>query len=440
MCVYVAVNVLCCGPRGVNNNLFMATEADLAAHHESLMSSDYNRTKAGLGAGPARSSEVKADMVASHYNSLQDRHRTLEAGSEILHLRNLNNWIKSVLFNKHIFRGDRRSRTGAAVLDLACGKGGDMLKFRASDIALYVGLDIAANSVRDAVGRYNGQHGRPGMPFGAQFMAGDFCAPDLLERLPKSLSSTRFQLATCQFALHYAFSTEERASQLLANAARRLEIEHGVFVATIPDANVLVKRLRAADGLSFGNPLYQVEFTATSQTKAFRADASPFGIAYRFSLKEAVEDCEEYLVHLPTLKRVAKTHGLELLYAANFTDFFANEWPHHADLLERMKVLPADGSLSQDEWDVAHCYMVVAFRRVALPGEVAVPPQPVRNPGNRKLQPDTDIIYLNPADAAAAEEENAAASGGSAGLKRGTPDLDASTMGKKRARGDDDTA
>ena len=375
----------------------------LSAHHTALVDADYNRTKRGLGSAPEGSGDKKAE-VAAHYDRIKDRHRTLEQGSEILHLRNLNNWIKSALFQKHLFKGDKRY--GAAVLDLACGKGGDMLKFRASNIATYVGVDIAANSVRDAVLRYNGQHGRPGMPFGATFMAGDFCAASISERLPPHLASTRFQLASCQFAMHYAFDSEQRASALLANAAGRLEIGHGIFVATIPDANVLVKRLRAADGLSLGNSLYQVAFRPQHASKAFASNASPFGIAYTFSLKEAVDECEEYLVHLPTLKRLARERGLELLYAANFTDFFANEWQQHAPLLERMKVLPEDGRpLSQEEWDVAHTYMVVAFRRFCREGEAALPPQPTANPGHRDLSPQADIIYLSEEAKAKADAE-----------------------------------
>ena len=104
---------------------------------------------------------------------------------------------------------------------------------------------------------FQGMH-RPGMPFGATFMAGDFCAASIIERLPASMATTRFQLASCQFAMHYAFDSEARASALLANAAGRLELEHGIFVATIPDANVLVRRLRASSSLEFGNGLYRV--------------------------------------------------------------------------------------------------------------------------------------------------------------------------------------
>ena len=83
-------------------------EAELAAHHEALSSHDYNRTKSGLGFGGGTDGEPTnaAASVASHYNSLHDRHRTLTGGSDILHVRNLNNWIKSVLIGKYLRQHD----------------------------------------------------------------------------------------------------------------------------------------------------------------------------------------------------------------------------------------------------------------------------------------------------------------------------------------------
>ena len=111
--------------------------------------------------------------------------------------------------------------------------------------------------------------------------------------------------------------------------------------------------------------VYAVEFAEAAAAKSFPS-SSPFGLAYRFSLTEAVEDCEEYLVHLPTLERLAATVGLELIYAKNFTDFFAAECAENQPLLERMKVLPESGEpISDAEWEVAHTYLAAAFRRRA---------------------------------------------------------------------------
>ena len=230
----------------------------------------------------------------------------------------------------------------------------------------------------------------------------------------------------------YAFASEARAAALLANAASRLHVG-GVFVATVPDANVLVRRLRAASGMRFGNDVYSVEFDGKWSGKRFSA-AQPFGIAYRFNLREAVEDCEEYLVHLPTLQRLGAAAGLELLYATNFTSFFASEADAHLDLMGRMKVLPEDGSpLSDAEWEAAHSYMVVAFRRVRKDGEPALaereedaPLPTMRNLGHSKMDPAADIVVIG-----GAQPAQASASGG--GIKRPRP-VDDDDAGETRSK------
>lgn len=52
---------------------------------------------------------------------------------------------------------------------------------------------------------------------------------------------------TLQFAMHYSWSTEARARRALANVSSLLR-PGGIFIGTMPDANVIVKKLRA------GNP------------------------------------------------------------------------------------------------------------------------------------------------------------------------------------------
>ncbi|EOD25016.1 hypothetical protein EMIHUDRAFT_73968 [Emiliania huxleyi CCMP1516] len=275
------------------------------------------KRKAGLGFQQGGTDQ--AEEAARHYNKLHDRHRSLTGGSDILTLRNLHNWIKSVLIARHM-------RSGASVLDLACGKGGDMLKFKVGGCARYVGVDIAIESVRDAVGRYNGAHGRQPMPFEAFFYAADFADAALAAALPTGLL---FHLVSCQFALHYSFSSEERAAALLANVSSRLlpgapsasaprlildasptraPPPRGIFLGTTADANVLVRRLRASEGLSFGNPHYRAVFPPEAASKAF-PPSQPFGHSYRFTLQEAVDDCREFLVPMGTLRALAASHG-----------------------------------------------------------------------------------------------------------------------------------
>lgn len=58
--------------------------------------------------------------------------------SPIIGLKKFNNWIKSVLIGKFAYRG--RDRPVAHILDIGCGKGGDLNKWKQARIRLYVGL------------------------------------------------------------------------------------------------------------------------------------------------------------------------------------------------------------------------------------------------------------------------------------------------------------
>ena len=48
-----------------------------------------------------------------------------------------------------------------------------------------------------------------------------------------------FDVVSCQFAMHYAFDSEQRARTFLRNVATRLR-PGGVFIGTIPSAGWLV--------------------------------------------------------------------------------------------------------------------------------------------------------------------------------------------------------
>lgn len=75
-----------------------------------------------------------SSTVAEHYNARpnllpQDRLR-----SPIIHLRGFNNWIKSVLIREFV------SQRNLKVLDLACGKGGDLYKWDKASVAHVTGI------------------------------------------------------------------------------------------------------------------------------------------------------------------------------------------------------------------------------------------------------------------------------------------------------------
>ena len=81
--------------------------------------------------------------------------RSLESShlSHIYHMRKFNNWIKAkVIANA---RPKNVNKRGLAVLDLACGKGGDLGKWSLHGLGMrrYCGCDVARGSVKDGAER-----------------------------------------------------------------------------------------------------------------------------------------------------------------------------------------------------------------------------------------------------------------------------------------------
>jgi mRNA (guanine-N7-)-methyltransferase len=171
-----------------------------------------------------------------------------------------------------------------------------------------------------------------------------------------------FDVVSCQFALHYSFETEARARTAIKNISDHL-VNGGHFIGTIPNSNRIVKTLRNIDGLSFGNSIYSVTFES-------KQHPSVFGHKYSFVLADAIDDCPEFLVHVPTFIQICKEYGLEVLIMRPFHEFFEKNCTKGLDLLERMRIFANDGSFPEEDWEVAGftflisgVYMAFAFRK-----------------------------------------------------------------------------
>lgn len=191
-------------------------------------------------AGPEGGLDPDVRQVADFYSRRENYTREQREHSSIIYLKKLNNWVKTVLIQQYV-------TPGAFVLDLACGKGGDLQKWEKANIGFYCGVDVAQGSVEHARSRYCGEtstvHPNRHQKFPAAFFFGDCWGVDLAAHL-KHLGP--FDVCSCQFALHYSFETEARARQALQNVAGLLR-PGGVFLGTIPDANVLVRKLRQSE-------------------------------------------------------------------------------------------------------------------------------------------------------------------------------------------------
>ncbi|KAJ6980097.1 hypothetical protein Peur_060788 [Populus x canadensis] len=339
--------------------------------------------------GEADFSNDFVQRVADHYSARTNQTLEEREASPIIHLKKLNNWIKSVLVQQYTAKGD-------AVLDLACGKGGDLIKWDKAKAGYYVGIDIAEGSMEDCRTRYNGDadhhQRRKKFTFPARLICGDCFELQLDEVL---VDDAPFDIVSCQFALHYSWSTEARARRALANISALLR-PGGTFIGTMPDANVIIKKLREAEGLAFGNSVYWVRFDEEFSQKKFRS-SSPFGIKYYFHLEDAV-DCPEWIVPFHVFKALAEEYDFELIFAKNNHEFVHENMkkPENVELMRRLGAL-GDGNqdlstLSPDEWEVAYLYLAFVLKKRGQPDRTPVKSK--RDKGKMHLEKE-DILYIS---------------------------------------------
>ena len=205
------------------------------------------------------------EVVRQHYNAVPQRGREWrKTDSRIKGLRSFNNWIKSTLIHK--FSPNESNDYPLRVLDVGCGKGGDLGKWQQAPqpVELYVGVDPAEISIEQAKERYaqmrsggsrggrggrgGYQGGRPQRTFDAEFFAEDaftYSLGDLpIVREIGFGPGTRwgpaggFDVVSMMFCMHYAFETEAKAKGMLANVSGSLK-KGGRFLGVIPNSDVL---------------------------------------------------------------------------------------------------------------------------------------------------------------------------------------------------------
>ncbi|KAI2609668.1 guanine-N(7)-methyltransferase [Hypoxylon fragiforme] len=356
------------------------------------------------------------DVVRQHYNSVPERGRDWrKTDSRIRGLRSFNNWVKSTLIQK--FSPDEDHTPGAhehgrdmagardyelLVLDIGCGKGGDLGKWQQAPqrVELYVGLDPADVSIEQARERYRsmshrggGRGGRGGYrggrnqhQFDARFFVKDCYAEsigdiDIIRQVgfdPSPMGRGGFDIVSMMFCMHYAFESEEKARMMLQNVSSSLK-KGGRFIGCIPNSDVIGERVvkfndwlankkkgesakpekkevpaepkeegeedeeeeeegEAEETAEWGNDLYRVRFPG--KTPADGIFRPPFGWKYSFFLDEAVEEVPEYVVPWPAFRAIAEDYNLELQYHQKFDEIWEAEKddPILGPLSERMGV------------------------------------------------------------------------------------------------------
>jgi mRNA (guanine-N7-)-methyltransferase len=297
--------------------------------------------------------------------------------SRVLFLRTFNNWVKATMINKYTFLLGR-NRENLSILDLCCGRGGDLEKFFRSKVQIYVGSDLAQESLKNAMDRFEKLKNEKfkDLKCKCYFICEDLSSSknNLMVRIPNEIY---FDFVSCQFALHYHFETEVRLRTFLKNVVERLN-HGGYFIGTIIDSNVMVKRLRESksdnkniyrnDKFTFGNEYYAVKFSQ----KRFPKD-KPFGIKYGFYLEDSIDKrdasgqinfVEEYLIIFEKLVEICEEFDLYLVDSKNLHEFYDENAQNkfYKNMLDKM-LKDSNNPNVMDQWDIIYLYKMFVFRK-----------------------------------------------------------------------------
>ena len=219
------------------------------------------------------------------YDQRTTHRRSLEEGDGI---RNTHNFIKAVLIGDHI-------PPGAHLLDLGCGQGGDLLKYKRAALRSYRGVDISHTAIEATAARIS----QINLKCRVRLECFDFTTHDWRDRTPNKIDAV-----SCQFAIQYAFVNRERARHVIECVESALR-PGGVFVGTVP----------VHDAPSFEPVVVQ--------------------------LPDDDRSCVEYNAHKADLVDMCAEVGLRLKLWTSFDDYYAHSCAHKPELRKIMRAWSA---------------------------------------------------------------------------------------------------
>ena len=192
----------------------------------------------------------------------------------------------------------------AVILDLGCGKGGDLGKFLVLRPKRLIGIDGSAQCVDEARTRYATLVASGKGHFQADFICMDLCH----EALELPVDEMSVDVVFSGFFMQYAAETFKGLKRCLEQIYKCLK-PGGVFVCTVPDGDRILPLLRAKqrenDIARFGHFVI-VPCEATT----YGDDEPSCGQPYRFALAED-QGCTEYIIQTMLFTQLLASCGFE---------------------------------------------------------------------------------------------------------------------------------
>ena len=281
----------------------------------------------------ARSSQPERSAVESHYDK-QAVGENVNRGDYFKNRRSGPCTSTRILQTTSSVIDKTHAGRASSLVELGCGRGGDINKWRDANIRNVLGVDLSADQLDDARRRerQGGGKGKGGGQTLITWVQGSILDPTLEAQLkPKLPNPQGADAVAMMFAVQFAFGNRSDADGVLRTAAALLR-PGGVFFGVAPDAASIRAAASPSGELRLAPPEHQ--FSLLLQLKkpseAAVAAAGPqddaddeFGQPLIFSLEDTVTNgtdetgCIEYLCSRETLTKLAEAHGLERIECEN---------------------------------------------------------------------------------------------------------------------------
>jgi len=264
-----------------------------------------------------------------YYNRDVKRDKSISLAMQDFH----NKVIKNRILLGSVSSELRKTTSSVTLLDLACGKGGDIAKWRDNNITTCVGVDYMSNNIddsRDGACARNTFYKNQALDQGKNFPESYFLVGDVSKSMkdnkfitnaqystlannlwfPNDNLTTNFQLnkfdvVSVMFALHYFFRSESVLDQFIENVASNVK-QGGYFIGCCFDGKKIFDSLldtpKGGSIDKFKNGRLMWKIIRNYRQNEFKNDESSVGMSIKVYISSINQIIEEFLVNFDYLK------------------------------------------------------------------------------------------------------------------------------------------
>jgi len=231
----------------------------------------------------------------------------------IKNLRNFHNWIKLELILEA-----KKQTSAVNLLDVAVGRGGDIMKWSKAKIKYVTGFDFDSKSIYEkvkfdgAIKRYNNMKNY-NIPrcFFWNVSATD---PRVLEFLNTKDNNRVYDIVSCQFSFHYFVKDIDIVLNMISNKLR----SGGLFIGTAADGHQINLSIQNENAVS---PILTIKKDPNDESMYFfEMNSEKTSRETYFEIRGA---SHEYFLYQKFLIEKCEIYNLKLVNTINFRDWYS---------------------------------------------------------------------------------------------------------------------